>query len=440
MLKKILSTSIIVLLIGLVVSVTGLFKEIFVAYNFGTNSDIDIFYLGLSIPLFIVSIFSSSINATVIPAYLEAKSKSCEVDFFIDVAKITAVFLLFLSLLSAIFIIYVQPSLLGLTDYKIKLVIQAGLIMSPIVFIQGVMSFLDGVLNAEKKIIANNLTSILIPLGTIAVLQLANENNFLILCLGLYVGYGIKLLIQLMIISKIFKFNKGELRKLDINNYKNTIQEFFWLVFSSSILGIMPVIANYYASFLDPGSVASLNYANKLISSGLMIVGIVINSVLFPYIAEAVIANKSEGIRFGLRITVFGFLLFSVAIIPIYLLSDMIVQLFFERGEFTHESTLAVSFILKYLLLYIPFYVTGLLLSRLVVSLSLSRIFILGNIISLVLFSSSSWILIQYYNRGIESLGIAYTIVYSGSSLYKVYHILKQRRINAYKLSNIKPR
>ena len=171
-----------------------------------------------------------------------------------------------------------------------------------------------------------------------------------------------------------------------------------------------------------------------------MIVGIVINSVLFPHIAEAVIADKGNGISSGLRITGFGFVLFSIAILPIYLLSDVLVQLFFERGEFTHESTLAVSFILRFLLLYIPFYVTGMLLSRLVVSLSLSRIFILGNIISLLLFSSSSWVLIQYYNKGIESLGIAYTIVYSVSSLYNLYHILKKRKINAYQFNNLKPR
>ncbi|WEI09708.1 hypothetical protein OK024_13865 [Acinetobacter sp. UGAL515B_02] len=58
----------------------------------------------------------------------------------------------------------------------------------------------------------------------------------------------------------------------------------------------------------------------------------------------------------------------------------------FERGRFSAESTVQVAYILKYLLLYIPFYVPCVLLSRLVVSLRISRIFVLGNLISLVLF------------------------------------------------------
>lgn len=203
-------------------------------------------------------------------------------------------------------------------------------------------------------------------------------------------------------------------------------------MFFSSILGVIPVIANYYASYLDAGSVASLSYARKLLSTGLMVVGIVINSVLFPYIAQEIVNNKEKGIKLGLWLAFLSIIMFSILIVPIFILSDEIVGLFFERGEFTHQSTMEVAYILKYFLLYIPFYVAGLLLSRLVVSLNISRVFIAGNIISLLLFMSIGWLMIDYLGRGVESLGIAYVLVYLISTFYLLFHIIKQRKINAY--------
>lgn len=231
MLKKIVSTSIIILFIGLGISVVGLLKEIYVAYEFGTNAEVDIYYLALSIPFFIAALFSSAINATVIPAYLEQKVKGNTVSFFINSAKITLIFLFSATLLSILFTLFVQPYLLSYSYSKSKMVIQAGLILSPIIFLQGVVSFLDGVLNAERKVVLNNLFSLLIPLGTILLLFIFNQRNFIILCMGLYIGYGSKLFFQILLINKLFNFRKEKILPLNFRDYKYIIQEFFWLVF-----------------------------------------------------------------------------------------------------------------------------------------------------------------------------------------------------------------
>ena len=124
--RKLISASIIVLLIGLVTSIVGLLKEIFVAHEFGTGSDIDIFYLGLTIPIFVATLFSSAINATVIPAYLQAKAENNTTDFFISSIKLTLFFLVFLCILSSSFVYFLQPHFLGFSVEKSKLVVQAG--------------------------------------------------------------------------------------------------------------------------------------------------------------------------------------------------------------------------------------------------------------------------------------------------------------------------
>lgn len=432
MVKKLFATSFIVLCIGLFTSLIGLLKEIYIAHQFGTHSSIDIFYLGLSIPFFLAGLCGSAINATIIPAYLEAKQNEKAQEFLLDTLQLVLIVMAGLSVISALFAIFIQPHLIKFSLEKIQLIIQATLILSPLILIQGLISFFDGVLNAEKRIILNNIASVMIPVGTIVVLTFVTQLDFKSLCVGLYLGYLLKLTSQIFIIWRNFNFKSNTLRFLPYKNYLQLIQEFFWLVFSSAILGLMPVVSNFYASYLGAGQVASLNYANKLLSTGLMIVGIVINSVLFPHIAERIVENKTKGIQQGIKLSIFSIIIFSIFIIPIFILSEWIVQLFFERGKFTHQDTLHVASILKYLLLYIPFYVSGLLLSRLVVSLNKSSIFILGNIISIVLFTSSGWLFIQYYQMGVESLGISLLIVYMVSSFYLLFNILVTKKSYAY--------
>ncbi|HBM2653348.1 TPA: hypothetical protein LUY02_004688, partial [Enterobacter hormaechei subsp. hoffmannii] len=114
--------------------------------------------------------------------------------------------------------------------------------------------------------------------------------------------------------------------------------------------------------------------------------------------------------------------------LPLYFFVEPIVALVFERGRFSAESTVQVAYILKYLLLYIPFYVPCVLLSRLVVSLRISRIFVLGNLISLVLFFLSGAYWIVYLGKGIESLGWALMLVYLVSAVYLLTHIVLYRK------------
>lgn len=429
---KLFSSAVIILIIAILSNVIGLFKEIYVAYEFGTNIDIEVFYLGLSIPIFLATLFSAALNATIIPSYLKTKTNSDTTVFFFNTLKLVIIFLSIFSLISSLIIIFVQPYIIGLPDNENKLVIRAGLLLSPIIIIHGLSAFLSGILNAEKKVIANNIIATLIPLGTIITLVLFNKKSYLLLCIGLYLGYLARIVIQIILLSNVINLKAFNLSKFQIIEYRQSIEEFLWIVFSSSILGLLPVIANYYASYLDPGSVASLNYSKKLISVGLVAVGIVINSVFFPYIASSIIKDKYEGINYGLKIAGYSLILFSIMIIPIYILSEDIVKLIFERGEFGPDSTQNVALVLKYMLFYIPFYVVGTLLSRLVVSLGISKVFVLGNILSLLVFLGSGWLLIYKLNYGIEGIGIIYTLVYLTSSLYLLFHILNGKKSHAH--------
>lgn len=128
-----------------------------------------------------------------------------------------------------------------------------------------------------------------------------------------------------------------------------------------------------------------------------------------------------------MKLAALSFVVFALLLLPLYFFVEPIVALVFERGRFSAESTVQVAYILKYLLLYIPFYVPCVLLSRLVVSLRISRI--LCSAISFhwsCFLSGAYWIV--YLGKGIESLGWALMLVYLVSAVYLLTHIVLYRK------------
>lgn len=424
--KKILSSSIIIVLLGLVVNIVGLCKEIYVAHNFGTGDAIDIFTFGLSIPLFFVGVISSAVSAVVVPAYLREKAVENEKSFINETLMIFSVFLLLSVLVSILFVYYLLPFLSqGFDAEKVSRSVWLGIVLSPLILFQSLSAFFDGILNVDKYLYLNNGATLLIPLSTILLLLLINNNNVYILCGGLYLGCFLKLIFQYIFTSK--QINKIQLRKLKKSIYLRhhlVIKEYFWILFSSIILGVMPVIAQSYMSALDKGSVASLGYANKLISMGLGILAGVINATIFPHLAKELLKNKESGIVFGKKITFSLMGGVAVFLIPIMCFAEPIVSLLFERGSFDAKSSHNVAGVLEGLLLYVPFYVGGLILAKLVVVLNKSSVFILGNILNVIVFLISCHFFIGMYQA--QGVGMALAMVYGVSFFYLLFHVMRK--------------
>lgn len=61
------------------------------------------------------------------------------------------------------------------------------------IVVQGLTSYFDSILNAEKRSLINNLFSLFIPLGTIVLLSIQQVPAALLLTCGWYLGFGLRL-------------------------------------------------------------------------------------------------------------------------------------------------------------------------------------------------------------------------------------------------------
>lgn len=416
--KKIIGLSLLVLVINLMISAIGFFRELVVASYFGISHVLDLYNLGIVIPMIFVGVISSAIVAVVTPEYINSKNKKV---FFWENLKdlffLNVFLIVFLSFVIQFFSKYFFINYSHDDLYRIKLF---SYLFLPIIVFQSVSSYLDALLNSENNVLKNALSGLLLPICIVFSLLVFKQYDIFSLVFGFYLGYILKLFVQTYLYRKVFLY------KLDDNEKIHTIssirKDFINLSLSSIVLALMPLITSIYASGFGSGTVSSMNYAYKLIAIGFMLFSSVINSVYFPYISRKFYINKEAALKESLIITLFSMVAISVFLIPVHIYANEFVSMIYERGKFDSNSTNKVSDILKSFLWHIPFYVGGLFLSRTILTLGKSKIFILGNFFSILVLC----LFVFAFHEKIFNVGLAYFLVYSISFFYLLFHSLRR--------------
>ena len=416
--KKIIGLSLIVLIINLMISAIGFFREIIIANYFGTSHILDIYNLGIVFPMVFVGVLSSTIVAVVTSKYINSKNK--KIFFWGNLKDLLILNILLFIILSFVIEFCYKYFFISYSNSDLNNIQLVSFLFLPIITFQSISSYFDALLNLENNILKNALSGVLLPLGVIFFLILFKEYNIYSIILGFYFGYTLKLLIQIYLYRKIF-LRKDDVSERAYDGY--TIRkDFLNLSLSSIILAFMPLITNIYASKFGDGTVSSMNYAYKLIGIGFMLFSSVINSVYFPYISKKFSINKNLALKESLIITFLSMIFVSIFLIPVYFYANEFISIIFERGRFDSNSTDKVANILRSFLWHIPFYIGGLFLSRTILSLEKSKVFIIGNLISIVVLC----LFIFVFKSNYFNVGLAFLLVYSISFFYLLFHSLRR--------------
>jgi putative peptidoglycan lipid II flippase len=113
-----------------------------------------------------------------------------------------------------------------------------------------------------------------------------------------------------------------------------------------------------WASLLPVGTISALYYADRIAQLPLGVVGIAIGTALLPLLArqlragetQSAMANQNRAIEFGL-------LLSLPAAVALWLLSDPIIRVLFERGRFGPEDTWRTAGVLAAFAVGLPAFV-----------------------------------------------------------------------------------
>jgi putative peptidoglycan lipid II flippase len=425
--RKIFGAAITVATLTVFVKLISIIKELVVAWKFGTSDELDAFFIAQIIPFFVINIVAGSLSAALIPSYIQIQEKQGR-----EASKrlLSGVVFLGIGLLLIATIIVIAASAIylpliakGFDAQKLSLTFRLLYGVAPLILFSGIIIILGSVLNAGEKFALSAFTPTLTPVLIIFFLLGFESWGSFSLVAGLICGSALEMLLlgvalKRQNISFPFKWYgfTPELRQV-VNQYSSTIAGSF-LMCSAGL------VDQSMAAMLAPGSVASLNYADKVIALPLFLTTTALNNAVTPYLSKMIARDEWEGVNDTLKKYLRLIFIVTIPLVLIFIFSsELIVKLLLERGSFTTQDTNLVAGIQSCYALQIPFYVGALFIVRLINALNKNYILIIGSAINLIANIAGNYLFMSLW--GIKGIALSTSCVYLISFSFLLFFVQK---------------
>lgn len=345
------------LVIGGLTIVAKLFvalREVAIAWRFGVSEVADAYQLSLTITTWLPLMLAGVMTVVLVPWFVRNRSadRSAFVGELNGSVLLLGAILALLTWLAA----PAAAKLLAGAPGIARLTAQMAAQMAPIAFCVVAGSYLASRMQARERYAYSIAEAV--PAIVIALFVVAPGGGVGALVLGTLVGYAVQLLLLGTMTEKAdaplggvrFRHRSAEWRSL----YGSLL-----LMGAGQILITATIpIDQAFAARIGEGAVATLGYANRIVTLITGLATIVVGRALLPVLSEA-IANDDHAL--GRRqVLQWSALLFGLglAVAAIgWLLAPIGVRLLFERGAFDESATRAVAETLRYGLLQLaPFF------------------------------------------------------------------------------------
>lgn len=423
-----------VALITLVVKGLGFYKETLIASSIGLSELLDTFLIAILIPSFIQSVFVGSLTNLFIPNYLAELKSTKRIGEFQSVSfLIVTIMAIVLSLICLIFVFFFLETVFrDHSEEYYELVRTQFYIILPCLLLWGYTSLLGGLLEINNKFIISSLTPIFGSIATIIALFFFKD--FLqekVLSVGILSGTILGFLFVLVYCSKkkVLLLKKPHFN----DNIRVMIKQLPPKITSGILTGINPFVDQFFAAQLVIGSISAISYGVKIPQFIVGILILAIGNVLLPHFSKLIVDDLAKAYHqlFKILKIVFGSTL-VLMLICVYF-SEEIVSLLFERNEFDASDTILVADLQRIVLIYVPFYLTTLVLVKFLTSINKNSFMAWISLWNLVLNLILDFVLIE--KMGIYGLVLSTTIVYVISSFFYFGFTIKQYRKSILKIN-----
>lgn len=393
------------------VKILAFLKELIIAYYIGISELIDTFLLALLIPGLISTIFLGPYKSVFIPNFVIAKEKGENIEEFLGktltISIVTSIFLVIITYL--ISDVFVETLYKGHTVEYYQLIKSQLYFLLPCITFWAISSVLNGLLNIHNEFLWSSLGGIFTPATTILFLLFFRSSmGDMVLAIGMFTGALIDLL-YLFFLCRIrgvlkLRFTKGSSRSIN-----QMIKQIPAKIASALINGLNEPVDKYFSAQLAIGSVAAINYANKLPAFAIGISAIAIGNVVLPHFSALAAKSHALAMKGLKKMTIIVFIGGIILALGMFTSSEFLISLLFERNEFKEADTEFVFPIQQMLVLQIPFYAVGIIFNRFLTSINKNNFLVISSLVSLVLNIILNTVLID--SMGVSGLALATSIV-----------------------------
>ena len=389
-----------VLTVGL--SIASMGKELVVAASFGVGDAVDAFLIAFLPLSFVISVVVGSFTYAFIPTYVQVREQQGNEAAQELFSQVVVIVIALLGIVAAVFAFsapYLLPFLsFGFDSEKLALTQRLFYFLLPAVIIRGLATLWSAILNAGEHFGLVAAAPIIVPVSSIIVLFVwRSAFGIHALVIGTIVGF----LLELLLLGWGLKRYKNPLILRWPSNspaLRQVIGQYWPMVAGMAILSGATFVDAAMAAALDPGSVAALNYGSKIVVG---ILGIGVGSlgiVVLPLFSKLVSVGDWTTLRSSLKTYSLLILLVTIPVtLLLFVFSEPLVRLIFERGKFDETDTQLVGQIQAVYGLQIPFYVLGGLFSRFLCSITANHILMFGSFLNFLLNIVLNYIFMQYW-------------------------------------------
>jgi putative peptidoglycan lipid II flippase len=350
--------------------VLGFAREALIAAALGAGPVTDAFYAAFRFPnLFRRLLAEGAFNTAFIPLFakeIEGGGAEAARRFSEDVLAVLLTTLLALSAIAMLAMPVLVATVIapGFADTpeKFDLTVVMGRIMFPYLLCMSLVAMFSGILNSLRRYFLAALVPVLLNVVLVGVLAVAMMLGLAPHAVGHSLAWGVFIsgFAQLFVLA-IAVWREGFALRFRLPRLTPGVRRLLVLMAPALVTGgvtqINLLIGQIIASAQD-GAISILNYADRINQLPLGVIGIAVGVVLLPELSRAVKSGKdrevqhlqNRSLEFALGLTV-------PAAVGMVIMAVPIVNVLYERGAFTAETTTMTANALAAFAIGLPAYV-----------------------------------------------------------------------------------
>jgi putative peptidoglycan lipid II flippase len=333
--------------------IAGLVREIVAASYYGVYGPMSAFTIAFQVPNLVRALFA---DAALQPAFVPIFTEQLERKNYREAFRLASTLLLLVTLvLGAITALFVLAASLvmplfapGFEGELLDLTITLSQVLFPILILLGVSGVVVGILNSYDRFGAFAISPLFWNLTIIAVVVLLapafhGQDRIYAYAIGILLGTLVQLLIPTFDLRNTpFKFEWSfEWRNPDV---RRVLLLMLPVTISLGLINFNLLINSFFGSLVSDQSPAAIDKAFRIYQLPQGIFSVAIATVLFPTLARFASRGELENLRAtmanGMRQILFVLVPAGAAIL---VLSEPMIRLVYQRGEFTPEQTMLVA-------------------------------------------------------------------------------------------------
>jgi putative peptidoglycan lipid II flippase len=356
--------------------IAGLVREIVAASYFGVKGPMSAFTVAFQVPNLVRSLFAdAALQPAFVPIFTEQLENGNYKEAFRMASAMLFVVTLVLGAITALFVL-LAPVVMPLFAPGLKgeirdLMVVLSQILFPILILLGLSGLVVGILNSYDRFGAFAIAPLFWNLTIIGVLVFLapafhGNNRIYAYAIGILAGTVVQLAIPVFDLRNTpFRFTRRFGRPWRNPAVRRVLLLMLPVTISLGLINFNLLINSFFGSLVSDRGPAAIDKAFRVYQLPQGIFSVAITTVLFPTLARFAARGARDDLRAtmanGMRQIVFVLLPAAAAVL---VLSEPMIRLVYQRGEFTASQTDLVSTALFWFAFSLPSNGLFLLLTR----------------------------------------------------------------------------